>query len=97
MRAAAAFAKNDSDRRDREALGARIDVLSSLLRDVAAIVAGSKAPLANGDLESDLRGLAPQFSAERLAKSYSALGEAQSALEGNASPKLVSDWIALHL
>ena len=97
LRAAGAFAKNDSDRRDREALSARIDILASLLRDVGAIVAGSTGPLANGDLESDLRTLAPQFSAERVARSYGSLNEAQAALEGNASPKLVADWIAVHL
>jgi len=97
LKAAAAFAKNESDRRDREALGARIDVLATLLRDVGLIVAGSQATLANADLESDLRGLAPQFSAERVAAGYGELNRAQAALDGNASPKLVADWIALHL
>jgi DNA polymerase III subunit delta' len=97
LKAAAAFAKNDSDRRDREALGTRIDMLAALLRDVGLIVAGSNAALANGDLEADLRSLAPQFTAERVAAGYGELNRAQAALESNASPKLVSDWIALHL
>ena len=97
LKAAAALAKNDSDRRDREALSARLEVLASLLRDLAAIAAGSGDALANGDLDSDLRKVAGQFPLGRVADGYASLNEAQSALERNASPKIVADWVALHL
>ena len=97
LKASAAFAKNESDRRDREALSARIDALSSLLRDVGAILSGSGDALANTDLESDLRGLAGHLTAERVIAGYAALGRAQQALERNAGPKIVADWVALHL
>lgn len=97
LKASAAFAKNDSDRRDREALSARIDVLGSLLRDVGAILSGSAGGLANGDLERDLRVIAGQLDRERVVAGYAALGRAQEALERNAGPKIVADWVALHL
>ena len=97
LKASAAFAKNESDRRDREALSARIDVLSSLLRDVGAILSGSSDVLANADLERDLRTLAGGLTAERVIAGYAALGRAQHALERNAGPKIVADWVALHL
>jgi DNA polymerase-3 subunit delta' len=97
LKASAALAKNDSDRRDREALGARLDVLASLLRDLGALAAGSGDALANGDLERDLKTLAPQFPLPRVTAGYASLNRAQSALERNASPKIVADWVALHL
>ena len=97
LKASAAFAKNDSDRRDREALGARLDVLSSLLRDVGAILSGSTDTLANADLEHDLRAFAGQMTPDRVIAGYAALGRAQNALDRNASPKIVADWVALHL
>ena len=97
LKASAAFAKNDSDRRDREALGARLDVLSSLLRDVGAILSGSTDALANADLERDLRMFAGQMTPDRVIEGYAALGQAQNALDRNASPKIVADWVALHL
>ena len=97
LKASAAFAKNESDRRDREALSARIDALSSLLRDVGAILSGSTDALANADLERDLRALAGHLTAERVIAGYASLGRAQQALERNAGPKIVADWVALHL
>jgi len=97
LKASAALAKNESDRRDREALGARLDVLASLLRDLGALASGTHDPLANGDLESDLRVLVGQFPLTRVSAAYASLNRAQSALERNASPKIVADWVALHL
>jgi DNA polymerase III subunit delta' len=97
LKASAVLAKNDSDRRDREALGARLDVLASLLRDLGAIASGSGDALANGDLERDLRSLSASFPLTRVTAGYASLNHAQTALERNASPKIVADWVALHL
>jgi hypothetical protein len=97
LKASAAFAKNDSDRRDREALAARLDVLASLLRDLGALASGSRDALANADLETDLRSLSAAFPIARVSAGYNALNHAQVALERNASPKIVADWVALHL
>ncbi len=97
LKASAALAKNDSDRRDREALGARLDVLASLLRDLGAMASGSSDALANADLERDLRALSAAFPLPRVTAGYTSLNHAHTALERNASPKIVADWIALHL
>lgn len=97
LKAAAALAKHDSDRRDREALTARLDVLRSLLRDLGALAARRPDALANADIETDLRALSPRFDLPRVARGYAALARAESALERNASPKIVADWIALQL
>ena len=97
LRASAALAKNDSDRRDREALSARLEMLASLLRDLGALSCGSSEPLANADLERELRALTRDFQVGRVVSGYAALNRAQAALERNASPKIVADWVALHL
>ena len=97
LKASAAFAKNSSDRRDREALAARVDVLRSLLRDLGALAARKADALANNDLERDLRALSPGFDLPRVTRGYAALAKAETALDRNASPKIVADWIALHL
>ena len=97
LKASAAFAKNSSDRRDREDLTARVDVLRSLLRDLGALAARKVDALANHDLESDLRALSSGFDLPRVTRGYAALAKAETALERNASPKIVADWIALHL
>jgi len=97
LKASTAFAKNTSDRRDREALTARVDVLRSMLRDLGALAARKPEALANHDLESDLRAVSSGFDLSRLARGYAALAQAETALERNAGPKIVADWIALHL
>jgi DNA polymerase-3 subunit delta' len=97
LKASAALAKHDSDRRDREALSARLDVLRSLLRDLAALAAKRPDLVQNGDVADDLRGVSSRFDLPRLTSGYAALAKAETALERNASPKIVADWIALHL
>jgi DNA polymerase III subunit delta' len=97
LKASAALAKHGSDRRDREALGARIDVLRALLRDLGVLATHGSATLDNADLERDLRALSGGYGIARVARGYAALAQAESALDRNASPKIVADWVALHL
>ena len=97
LKASAALAKHGSDRRDREALAARLDVLRSLLRDLGALAARRPEAVANGDLADDLRALSPRFDLARVTSGYAALARAESALDRNAGPKIVADWVALHL
>jgi hypothetical protein len=53
--------------------------------------------LTNADLRSTLDVLARAFDAERASTAYGAVDEALTALERNASPKIVADWLALRL
>jgi DNA polymerase-3 subunit delta' len=97
LRAAAALAKHDSDRRDREALSDRLTIVGSILRDLGAMAAGRGEALVNTDREADLRALAAAYDLRRVIAGYAALDQAQSALSRNAGPKIVADWIAVSL
>ena len=96
LKAAAALAKHGTRRRDRESLGLRLAVIESLLRDLVAVSTRPQA-VVNRDLETDLRRLQPAFDPARAARAFAAVVECQAALERNASPKIVADWIAVHL
>jgi len=95
LKAAAALAQHRSKRRDREALSARLGLLSSLCRDLAALRAGARDALANPDLAEPLAAIESSFDIGRLSRAFSAIEDAQRALERNASPKLVADWVAI--
>lgn len=97
LKASAALAKNTSDRRDREALSARLDVLRSFLRDLGVMATRSGAPLDNSDLEPDLKKLSITFDVGRVTRGYDALERAEIALGRNASPKIVADWVAVNV
>jgi DNA polymerase-3 subunit delta' len=97
LKAAASLAQHGSKRRDREALGARLAVVASLVRDLTVLVTGGPSALANGDLEPALRRLSSAFTRDRLNAGFAALTEAREALDRNASPKIVADWIAVSL
>jgi DNA polymerase-3 subunit delta' len=95
LKAAAALAQHHSKRRDREALGMRLSIVASLIRDLGALSAGVADGLANADLAEPLRRLAPAFDARRTAHAFDVITEAQEALTKNASPKIVADWVAV--
>jgi DNA polymerase-3 subunit delta' len=95
LKAAAALAQHNSKRRDREALGMRLSIVASLIRDLGALSAGVSEGLANADLEETLRRLAPAFDGRRIADAFGTVTEAQDALTKNASPKIVADWVAV--
>lgn len=95
LKAAAALVKHSSDRRAREALGTRLAVLASLVRDLFVLEAGDPDTLANADLATELRGVAASFDPARLSAGFSLLTRAQADLERSASPKIVADWVAL--
>ena len=97
MKAAAVFTQHDNKRRAREAASARLTILASLIRDLGALAAPGAVPLANADLDTELRRLAPVYEPQRLVDSFDAIGRASNALERNASPKIVADWLAVTL
>ena len=83
---------------DREQMAACLRAVGSLLRDVGIVAAGAdRRTLANSDLASQLDKLAATFDHHRSLRAYSAVDQALAALERNASPKVVADWLVLHL
>jgi DNA polymerase-3 subunit delta' len=83
---------------EREHLGLRLQALSSLARDLGVLSSGaSRDLLANVDLRGELDALAPSFDSERALGLFAAVDRAQGALDGNVSPKVVADWLALQV
>jgi DNA polymerase-3 subunit delta' len=97
LTASQALAKHGSKRRDREALADRLAVVASLLRDLIALDVGGTNALANTDLEADVRSLAQGFTTGRATEAYGAITRALAALDRNASPKIVADWVAVNV
>ena len=83
---------------EREHLAARLQALSTLLRDLGLLASGGDARfLANLDRRSALDALARALGPERVEKSFAAVTRAYDALERNVSPKVVADWLAIQL
>jgi DNA polymerase-3 subunit delta' len=97
LKGATALAQHKSKRRDREALFARLAIVSSLVRDLAALEVRGGVPLANADIEGALARIAPEFSVERLTEAFAAVDRAETALGRNASPKVVADWLSVSM
>jgi DNA polymerase-3 subunit delta' len=83
---------------DRNALGQSLRALATILRDLGVLGARSDAgALANADLRSDLEGLLRSFDTDRVLRAYGAVDRALNALDRNASPKIVADWLAFQI
>ena len=83
---------------DREQMATCLRALASLLRDLRIVAThADRRTLANGDLESQLEKLTSAFDHKRSLRAYAAVDEALAALERNASPKVVADWLVLQL
>jgi DNA polymerase-3 subunit delta' len=83
---------------ERNRLAVRLRSLGSLLRDVGIIASrADRGMLANADLEAQLVNLSSSFDAERSQRAYAAVDRALAALDRNASPKVVADWLLLEL
>ncbi len=95
LKAAAALAQHKSKRRDREALSARLALLASLCRDVTALRSGASAIVSNADLAGALTELGRVLDTDRLARAFATIVRAQQALDRNASPKIVADWVGV--
>jgi DNA polymerase-3 subunit delta' len=83
---------------DRDELARRLRALASMLRDLGAL--GSRADerhVVNRDLSPMLAKLAGSFDADRIGHAFDALDQALAAIERNASPKIVADWVAQEL
>jgi DNA polymerase-3 subunit delta' len=83
---------------DREALARRLRAVSSLLRDLGLLLArADERCLANVDMKPLLGDLQKHFDVDRTVHAFSAVDDAVVALERNASPKIVADWIAFQI
>lgn len=83
---------------DRASLASCLRAMESLLRDLAVLTTRApEAALVNLDLRAELEPLARRFDRDRLGHAFSAVGRSIVALERNASPKIVVDWLALQL
>lgn len=83
---------------DRDGLGRRLRALASMLRDLSALRSGADdRSLANADEKPTLSGLLSAFDVGRTLRAFEAVERAIAALDRNASPKIVADWIAIRL
>jgi DNA polymerase-3 subunit delta' len=83
---------------ERDSLAVHLRLLHGLLRDLGILSTRSDAgALANADLEPLLQGLVPAFDRARLVRAFTAVDRALGALDRNASPKIVADWLVLQL
>ena len=99
LKAAEAVTKHGTKRREREALGMRLAHVSGLLRDLSTMIDAPQgnAILSNSDRESDLRAIVRSFPIDRVIDAFGVVAKAQAALDRNASPKIVADWVAAQL
>jgi DNA polymerase III subunit delta' len=90
--------KKGTSAAERDQLAACLRAIASLLRDLGVLTTGADARvLANTDLAPELRALTKNFDSERSMRAYEAVDHALAALERNASPKVVADWLVLQL
>jgi DNA polymerase-3 subunit delta' len=83
---------------DRDELARRLRALATMLRDLGLLrVTADDKRLANADLEPALRRLLTAFDGERALRGFAAVDRALAALDRNASPKIVADWVAFQL
>jgi DNA polymerase-3 subunit delta' len=86
------------DKVDRDELGRRLRLVSSVLRDLGVLQArAEERTLAHSDLKPALQRLLPAFEGDRAVRAFSAVEKALDALDRNASPKIVADWLAFQV
>ena len=90
--------KKGSPASERDQLAVLLRSLASLLRDLGILSSrANPASLANADLQAELTRLTTSFGAARSMRAFGAVDQALAALERNASPKIVADWLVLQL
>ncbi len=83
---------------DRDELARRLRALSSILRDLGVLLSrADERALANADLRPLLQRLQRSFDGDRALRAFAAVDRALSALDRNASPKIVADWLAFQI
>ena len=88
----------DSGAGARDSLTIHLRAIQGMLRDIGVLTAsGSGRAIVNRDLEASLARLAPAFHPDRLLRAFAAVDQGLVALEGNANPKIVADWVVLRI
>ena len=83
---------------DRTALGQSLHALSTILRDLGALLSSAdERALANADLTTPLQALLRSYDRARVLSAFAAVDRALDALDRNASPRIVADWLALQI
>lgn len=83
---------------DRAQVGSYLHAMASLLRDVELLSSrGSPGMLANPDAQPELGRLMKAYRGQRGLSAYEAVDRALAALDGNASVKIVADWLVMRL
>jgi DNA polymerase III subunit delta' len=83
---------------DRDDVRLRLRALASILRDLGVVGANAdRRHLANADMAGVLGRLAGAYDRERVSNAFSAVDRALEAIDRNASPKIVADWLAFQL
>jgi DNA polymerase-3 subunit delta' len=83
---------------ERDQLAACLRSMSSILRDLGILASSVDASaLVNPDLRPQLDRLGSAYDRDRSVRAYTAVDAALAALERNASPKVVADWLVLQL
>ena len=79
-------------------LAAVLRVASSLVRDLAVVHAGAdRATLANGDVADAVDRLAAQLPPAAARRAFATIDSGLAALERNAGPKLVAEWVGAEI
>jgi DNA polymerase-3 subunit delta' len=90
--------KKGSAASERDQLAVCLRALSSLLRDLGILsTRADERLLANADVRDELSRLTSAFDSARSMRAFAAVDQALGALERNASPKVVADWLVLQL
>ena len=83
---------------EREHLSARLQALTSLVRDVGLLASGADVRLlANLDRRPSLDALSRSLGGDRVERTFTALTRAHEALDSNVSPKVIADWLAINV
>jgi len=83
---------------ERDSLANHLHALAVLLRDLAVLATRADvSAVVNVDLVPALQSVARFFDRERILRAFTAVDRALGALERNASPKTVADWVVLQL
>jgi DNA polymerase-3 subunit delta' len=83
---------------DRDEVRRRLRATASMLRDLGVLLSRADVRgLANADLEPLLKRLLKSFDGDRTLRAFSAIDRALEALDRNASPKIVADWVAFQI